>query len=216
MSKDLSTPNPERFGLGSFSELLPARDPIIVEDPGSFAGFHDAMLTSLVPMTAYEAVVAENLIAIEWELLQHRRMRDASIRRKMREAICGAVETKLEQQYNDRVDDAYNRFIEEGGDDEDWEDTVDFDEEAATQAGEDLAARAISHDPDLQRAAYAEITELGYDPVELMSEAYRSGNLPAIRHDEKIQELERRRREVRRDYDALQKARPIEGAIIEG
>jgi hypothetical protein len=35
------------------------------------------------------------------------------------------------------------------------------------------------------------------------------------RHDDKYQELERRRRDVKRDFDALQKARPIDAKIVE-
>ena len=37
----------------------------------------------------------------------------------------------------------------------------------------------------------------------------------AEHHDDKIQQLERRRREVMRDYDQLRRSRPDEGAIIE-
>ena len=51
MSNDLSPPSPDRFGLVSFSELLPPRDPIIGEDPGSFDGFHEGMMASLTPIT---------------------------------------------------------------------------------------------------------------------------------------------------------------------
>ena len=53
-------------------------------------------------------------------------------------------------------------------------------------------------------------------PIDLMSEAYVSYLSPSGKHDDKVQELERRRRDVRRDYDALQRARPIEGEVIDG
>jgi len=39
--------------------------------------------------------------------------------------------------------------------------------------------------------------------------------LPISKHEDKLQELERRRREVKRDFDGLQKARPIEVEAIE-
>ena len=87
---------PTRFNLTSFAELLPARDHIIGEDPGSFDGFHGGMMQSLAPVTPYEGVIAENLIAIEWELLQHRRMRDAGLRQIIRKAICDAVVAEQE------------------------------------------------------------------------------------------------------------------------
>ena len=80
MPKNLTLPDPTRFGLERFADLLPARDHITGEDPGSFDGFHEGLMQSLAPLTPYEGVIAENLIAIEWELVQHRRMRDVGLR----------------------------------------------------------------------------------------------------------------------------------------
>jgi hypothetical protein len=78
---DLTPPDPARFNLTSFADLLPSRAPIIGEDSGSFEVFHTGMMQSLLPMTPYEGVIAENIVAIECELVQHRRMRDAGLRR---------------------------------------------------------------------------------------------------------------------------------------
>ncbi len=47
MAKKLRTTKPEAFGIGSFADILPARDPIIGEDPGSFDGFQKAMIATL-------------------------------------------------------------------------------------------------------------------------------------------------------------------------
>ena len=82
----LAVPDPHAFGLSSFAELLPARDPIIGEVPGAFARFHAVMMLELAPATPYECVIAENLIALEWEMLQHRRMRNTCIREVTRES----------------------------------------------------------------------------------------------------------------------------------
>ena len=49
-----------------------------------------------------------------------------------------------------------------------------------------------------------------------MGEAYAHAESQADWHDAKIQDLERRRREVKGDYDRLQKTRPIEAEVIEG
>jgi len=216
MPNDISPRDPGRFGLESFAQVLPERDPITGEDPGSFDGFHEGMMRSLAPLTPYECVIAENLVAIEWELLQHRRMRDACLRQTIRGAIRDAVVAQRKAAHEDALDEAWDRFIEEGGDEDDWEEPVTFDGEAAERAGDDLATRAISHDRDVQATAYAEIAELGQDSVEVMSAAYRDFPSPAKRHDAQIQDLERRRRDVKRDYDALQAARPLDGAVIEG
>lgn len=214
MPQDLPTTSPTAFGLESFADLLPVRDPIPGEDPGSFATFHAAMMASLGPATPYECVIAENLIAIEWELAQHRRMRDASLRDIIRQAICKAVVRQKDAEHDAVLDEDWERHVEAGGDEDDWEPTS-FDREAAEAAGDDLAARAVSSDLEAQTRAYEEVSALGMDPVEIMGEAYRSRDWSVIHHDQKLRELEGRRREVKRDFDALQRARPVEATVIE-
>lgn len=216
MSNDLSPPNPDRFGIVSFSDFLPSRDPIIGEEPGSFDGFHEGMMASLAPITPYEAVIAENLIAIEWELPQHRRMREASMRRDIHNAIMDAVVKRHKSNFDDAVDDAWEEHLAIGGTEDDWEYPFEFDDDEAKKIGEDLVLRATSHEPNNQSEAYAEIQEMGMSPIEMMISAYVDYNRHSIKHDEKVRELERRRRDVMRDYQALQRSRPIEGEVVEG
>ncbi len=216
MPNDLTPPDPTRFGLASFADLLPAREHIVGEDLGSFDGFHDGMMRSLAPITPYECVIAENLIAIEWEIVQHRRMRDVGLRQNIREAIQSAVINRQEYLHETEMETAWEKHVAKGGDEDDWEDPFDFDEDAAGVEGEDLAKRTVSQDLNTREQAYAEIRELGLEPVELMGEAYRSYESPITNHEKKLPELERRRREVKRDFDMLQRARPLEAEVIEG
>jgi hypothetical protein len=190
MSRDLTPPDPKRFGFASFADLLPKRAPILGEEPEGFEAFRDGLRGALAPLTAYECVLAENLIAIEWELLQQRRMRDASLRQTLRVSIAEAV-VAVEQSRQGKTARA-------------------VDDVAARAKAEALAERAVSNDPEVQAAAQAELVELGLLPIELMSGAYGKPHGPAQRHDDKVQELERRRRQVKQDYDALQRARPID------
>lgn len=217
MQNHLSLQSPDRFGLSSFADLLPKRPPMICEDPGSFEGFRDGMMQSLTPFTPYECVIAENLVAIEWDLLQHRRMRDASIRASVREALIEAV-IKIEQDKHEAaLDDAWAEYVEDGGDEEaDWKEPFAFDEDAAREAADALAARATSPDPELRSRAYNEILELGLSTDDLIVEAHRGLYSEAERHDKKTQDLERRRRDVKKDYDALQRTRPIYAEVIDG
>lgn len=214
MPHDLPTTSPTVLGLESFADLLPTRDPIPGEDPGSFETFHAAMMASLGPATPYECVIAENLVAIEWELAQHRRMRDAGLRDIISKAICKAVVRQKHAEHEAALDEDWERHVEDGGDEDDWEPRR-FDREAAEAAGEDLAVRAMSRDLDAQASAYDEVRALGMDPVDIMGEAYRSRNWSVTHHDGKLRELEGRRREVKRDFDALQRARPVEATVIE-
>ena len=174
------------------------------------------MTLTLAPHSPYEAVIAENLIAIEWELIQHRRMREASMRKIIHEAIREAVFKQHEATHSDAMGEDWERHANAGGTEESWDEPFSFDEEAARELGEGLAARAISNDQETQQTAYVEITELGMDPVELMGQAYRNMRLEVVLHDEKVGELERRRRDVRRDYDTLIGARPNKAEVIEG
>ncbi|OSQ53501.1 hypothetical protein [Marivita geojedonensis] len=216
MAQDLSLPDPNRFNLSSFADMLPARDPIVGEDPGSFQSFHDGMMRSLAPLTPYECVIAENLIAIEWELLQHRRMRDAGLRRHIQTAIRDALRSYYEDLYNSEMDVEYDKFIEEGGERDDWDEPYEFDPAPADKHAEHLWKMCLSGDPGEQETAYGEIAKLGLDPLALLGEAHRSYGASVKYHEEKLPDLERRRREVRRDYDLLQNARPVEGTVIEG
>lgn len=214
MSQDLRTTSPTAFGLESFADLLPIRDPIPGEDPGSFEAFHAAMMVSLGPATPYECVIAENLVAIEWELAQHRRMRDASLRDIIRQAIFKAVVRQKDAEHQAALEADWERHVEAGGDEADWVPTRS-DRDAAETAGEELTARAMSRDPEVQARAYEEVSALGMDPVDIMGEAYRSRDRSVTHHDNRLRELEGRRREVKRDFDALQRARPIETTVIE-
>ena len=216
MPNDLTPPDPSRFGLTSFAELLPARDHILGEDPGSFDGFRGGMMQSLVPVTPYEGVIAENLVAIEWELLQHRRMRDAGLRKVIRNHIRHAVIRREQAAHERALDQAFDLHEARGGTNEDWEEPFSFDEEAAERKGDALAAKADPARPEGFTAACSEIEELGLNPVELMGAAYQASGKMVSMHEEKLQELERRRRDVKRDFDALQKARPTAPETIEG
>jgi uncharacterized protein YjiS (DUF1127 family) len=103
-----------------------------------------------------------------------------------------------------------------------WEDPGAFDEDQAWKEAASFAKRLISRDPARQTRAYTQLDDLGMSATELMSEAYRDALDPdkqhpdaAERHDMKIHELERRWREVKRDFDHLQQSRPKESVLIE-
>ena len=59
---------PSDFGLNSFQELIyqpPARAGDHLDD---LDAFRDALLTDLAPMRPHEAIMAENIIMIEWDI----------------------------------------------------------------------------------------------------------------------------------------------------
>lgn len=209
----VSAPDPGRFNLTSFADILPRRDPIVGEDPGSFSMFHAGMTQSLAPATPYECVVAESLICIEWELLQLRRMRDAALRETIREQICEAFVIAHETIHQHFLTQNLEDHLSGGGTKEDWEPPEDFDADAAEEAGQDLATRASSHDPQVQAEAYEEIEALGITPLDLMLMAYHGERDSLDDQDARIRDREQRRHEMMRDFDRLQSARRIASAV---
>jgi hypothetical protein len=137
--------------------------------------------------------------------------------------VCGVLFAKRsarrwfrqkESEHDAALDQDWERHVEAGGDESNWEPRR-LDRGAAKAAGEERAARAMSRDLEAQTRAYDEVSVIGMDPVEIMCEAYRSRDWSVIHHHQKLRELEGRRREVKRDFDALQRARPVEATVIE-
>lgn len=208
-------PDPKAFGLSSFAELLPGRVPIIGEIPGAFARFHGAMMADLAPATPYECVIAENLIALEWEMLQHRRMRSACISEVTRQSVRTAVFDQREAAHKAAVTESHAAHVEAGGSDADWRPPDGFNADAARIVGQNLAGRATAPDRKLQAKAYKAIKALGLNPVELMSQAYASVTVRKVWHERQLEDLERRRREVQRDFDALRTARLVADKVMD-
>lgn len=161
-------------------------------------------------------VINGTLSAIEWELLQHRRMRDAGLRKFAFDRVSEAVAELEEAAHEAKLDEAWDAHEANGGTEDNWEQPFSFDQEAALEAGQTLAKKAVSRNSDTFQAACAEIEGMELDVVGLMGEAYRSYASSVRKHEDKLPDLERRRREVMRDYDALQRARPIEAEVIDG
>ncbi|WP_371060241.1 hypothetical protein [Rhodosalinus sp. 5P4] len=179
------------------------------QSPAAFPAFEAGLLRALAPVTPYEAVIAENLIAIEWDMLQHRRMRDRVLARQVEHKITEAVVEACHARHEAHLDQVWDAWIEAGKSEEDFQETP-FDRPGALSEATELAARAVSRDAETVAAAEAEIAALGLDMVALMAEFWQAGEVATRFHDRKIAELEPRCREVKRDLDALQAARPIE------
>lgn len=216
MAQDINSPDPGAFGLTRFSDILPKRGTFVGEAPGTFEVFRDIMMEELAPATPYECVIAENLVNIEWEILQHRRMRDAGVRREIRMSIREAVHEYLWAQHEAVNQASLEQFDTLGPEALSWSAPSVFNDAEATRKADDLARRAVSVDPEERAAAEAELTDMGMEPVELMAAAFRSEERAVSYHDRVLPELEVRRRGVKQEYDALQKRRVANARVIEG
>jgi len=61
---------PSDFGLNSFQELIYQPPNKAGDHLDDFDAFRYAMLIDLAPMRPHEAVMAENIIMIEWDIFQ--------------------------------------------------------------------------------------------------------------------------------------------------
>ena len=215
MANDLSNTPPEAFGFASFSELLAPRHPLLGEDVEDKESFREGLLTTLMPMSPYEAAVAENVIAIEWDLFQHRELRRYKLQKTTITAVKTAFRDAFYAIYKAEMDAHYEVFMKEGGVRNDWDAPYDFDSAAAAERVAVVVEDAFSCDAKVRENAYQAMREIGFDPQEQLSMALTSDYGRAPRHDEALQNLEKRRREVMRDYERLQMMRAIEGSAVE-
>jgi antitoxin component of RelBE/YafQ-DinJ toxin-antitoxin module len=208
MSHELSVSNTARFDLTAFESILPPRRPILGEEDGGFEAFREGLMASLVPMTAYEVAMADNLVAIEWDIVQLRRAQDRRVARRMTQTITEVYVEWRRRCHRAKREEAYAEFRRDGGHHDDWYDPFEFDEDAARENGAELACRACSDDPETKWAALDKIAKMGLDLSDAMSVIYEEQ--VANKTDGPLAILELRRRQVMRDYETLQSRRPID------
>ena len=61
---------PSDFGLNSFQELIYQPTHMAGDHLDDLDAFRDALLIDLAPIRPHEAVMAENIIIIEWDIAQ--------------------------------------------------------------------------------------------------------------------------------------------------
>lgn len=157
------------------------------EDPATYEALRQALFADLAPSTAYERVLARNIVTLEWEAIRHRRIRHSLIRAKIRDLATGVFA-------NGSFDGAL------------------FADEEHTHLGRAL----VSMDPDRVAEAMAALEERKVSVDEILAEAYCRVSGMVELHERKLAEIEVRRRRLREDYDRLKAARakPVEDAEI--
>ena len=212
-------PAPASFGLDRFSDVL--ADPVILagEEGDRFEAFRSALLQDIAPMTAYEAVHAEQLVGIEWDIQQHRSLRDAHLWKRMWQEARDAMLSIRRQEYQRDLEAAYDEFAraepELACEDPGAFDFEPFDEDAALVEASDFASQLVSSDPESRRNAWEVLQSYDYNPAALKAEAWRALRGLLDHHDEQIDHLLMRRREVMKDLEALRKIRPVDIALSE-
>ena len=98
-------------------------------------------------------------------------------------------------------------FVENGGDEDDFENPVDWD---AIELRADRITEGLKSNDYAERVQYAaEIIAIGIDPQLILS-AQLLGNANYKRHFEKLPDLEKRARLMSAEYREVQRMRPID------
>lgn len=213
MPDDLARSNPADFGLTSFRDLLPKRAPFPGEHVTLFAPFRQQLLEALEPVTPYECVLADGIVELEWELQQHRRMRDAAIRKVLAGLIRDAWRKVLSLRHEDVLDAEWEEWIKAGKKEAEFV-SRPIDKEQADFEALQMSQRAVADDVEVAAAAHAECAAAGISLISLLSDAH-TGHKPEYRfHEEKLIDLENRRRRLMADYRGLQDNRAMSARVV--
>lgn len=191
----------------SINDLLPERPAIIGEFSPAYEAFRVATLSDLAPVTQYEFLQAQQLVDLNWSILQLKASSDVELSTSMERNMGRLIDNKLEGNAESESRRQLNQYLEAGGDEDEFEDNVDWDGMDAQRDG--IVEGLKSTDPDLRGQAFVEANALGVDPRLVLS-AQLLKNVNYRRHIDKLPDLEKRARLLSAEYREIQKARPIE------
>ena len=207
MKHDANTTLMSKLGSLAVNELLPERPTLIGEFSPAYDAFSKATLSDLSPVTQYEYVIALQLVDLNWAILQAKASADSELSDATEKAVRHAVGSALEKEGNREYNRLCDEFLDGGGDEDDFEDPVDW--EAIDARVEAIVEGLKSKDFKEREAATFEAIDLGVDPRLVLS-AQLLNNSGYRRHSERLPDLEKRARLLSAEYREVQKARPID------
>ncbi len=183
------TKNTQSDKITELLDLIPRLKPMPGEDEALMADLRQGFLQELAPSSPYEHSLAEQIFSLEWEAIRHRRMRDALILAEIRQQSVGVF----------------------------TEDKIDpLDLLKVDHAAKDLGYDLVSDEPARRQKAMEKLAELEITPDEILAKSYAAVAKSVAPHEAHIADIERRKRRLRNDYDALKAARaaPVEDAVV--
>ena len=207
MTHDLNSPFSGDLGALPIDALLPERPAIIGEFSPAYEAFKTATLSDLEPTNNYEFVLALQLVDLNWAILQRKASADIELSVGTENKIRSELKSKLNREGEREYTRLLREFEEEGGDDDDFEDPIDWD--AIVNRIDKLVIDLKSVDPLTGGKATAEAISIGVDPRLILSQQYFD-NFNYRRHSDTLPNLEKRARQLSAEYREVQKARPID------
>ena len=202
--------NPQAVGELSplaLNHLLPERQALIGEFSPAYDAFREATIADLAPTTNYEYTQALQLVDLNWTILQAKASADVELSTGTEATVRSMLGKALEREGEREYERGLWLFVEGGGDEDDFEDPVDWD--AIEQNIENIMSGLKSRNLAEREAATAEAIALGVDPRLVLS-AQLLNNSGFRRHSEKLPDLEKRARLLSAEYREVQKSRPID------
>ena len=204
---------PSDFGLNSFQELIyqpPHRAGDHLDD---LDAFRDALLIDLAPIRPHEAVMAENIIIIEWDISQ--------ILIQKRHIARSAVFDEITNQYvklaeQDFYEEERRQRLEDKDQNNDFFASITtygrydvFDPHDAKIAASQVISQLKSGKTEQIEKAQVQIKADLPSPETILAVIYETGS-KYRELDEALSDLEKRRRRILEDYKNLQGARAID------
>ena len=202
--------NPQAVGELSplaLNHLLPERQALIGEFSPAYEAFREATVADLAPTTNYEYIQALQLVDLNWAILQAKASADVELSTGTETTVKSLLGKALEREGETEYERGLRVFVEGGGDEDDFEDPVDWD---AIELRVDRITEGLKSSDYSERVqCAAEIISVGIDPRLILS-AQLLDNHSYKRHFEKLPDLEKRVRLLSAEYREVQRARPID------
>ena len=151
------------------------------ENAADHAALRAALVAELAPRTAYETALAETLVRHQWEIARLMRFRDSALLATYRDLALKAW-----------IKDDPSALLRDSD---------------ASEEDRALIRDLVSADPKVRLEAEQEFRECGWKPADVLGLACARSH-GAIKLDDRIADLERRRRILREDYARLRLSHP--------
>ena len=205
---------PSDFGLNSFQELIYQPPNRAGDHFDDFDAFRDALLIDLAPMRPHEAVMAENIIMIEWDIAQIITQKRHIARSAIYDEITNQyvkVERQVfaDEQRRKRIDaiGANADIFEQLEYDNNYGKT--FDRYHAEMNALQVITKLKSGKTDQIEQAQAQIKVDLPSPEMILAVVYETGSKYRDL-DDVLSDLEKRRRRIMEDYNKLQSVTAID------
>ena len=191
----------------ALNHLLPERQALIGEFSPAYEAFSEATIADLAPRTNYEYTQALQLVDLNWAILQAKASAHVELSTGTETTVRSMLGKALEREGEREYERGLWLFVEGGGDEDDFEDPVDWD---AIELRVDRITEGLKSNDYSERAHCAtEAISVGIDPRLILS-AQLLDNPSYKRHSEKLPDLEKRVRLLSAEYREVQRARPID------